>query len=175
MFIMLCLQALLITVTCWRVTMTQNNTQLPVCLAGPLSQCAVDIVFTRSKPPGSRRLSFKEFLEAVTTVAEEAGCGFGQVIAALSSITSPVGEGPPSSQRPGSAPTVTSFNISDLTDHRVGPVLPTHSAAPNSEGPSQRSAWSGSYNGVRHIVPTPPVGGECCPTTALKHYLQTGV
>eukprot|EP00877_Chromochloris_zofingiensis_P001130 jgi/Chrzof1/11017/Cz05g20160.t1 len=126
---------------------------------GPLSQCAVDIVFTRSKPPGSRRLSFKEFLEAVTTVAEEAGCGFGQVIAALSSITSPVGEGPPSSQRPGSAPTVTSFNISDLTDHRVGPVLPTHSAAPNSEGPSQRSAWSGSYNGVRHIVPTPPVGG----------------
>ncbi|KAF6262551.1 hypothetical protein COO60DRAFT_614938 [Scenedesmus sp. NREL 46B-D3] len=54
---------------------------------GPLSQCAVDIVFTRCKPPGSRRLSFKEFLEAVASVAEEACCSFDDVTQALEVIS----------------------------------------------------------------------------------------
>jgi len=57
--------------------------------AGPLTQCAIDIVFTRCKPAGSRRLPFKEFLEAVAAVADEAGCSFDAVTATLSGVASP--------------------------------------------------------------------------------------
>jgi hypothetical protein len=39
----------------------------------------VDIVFAKCKPPGSRRLSHKEFLEAINLLAEEAGWAFGTV------------------------------------------------------------------------------------------------
>ncbi len=51
---------------------------------GPLSMCAVDIIFTRCRDAGHKRLALKEFFQAVAEMAEEAGCEFAEVRDALS-------------------------------------------------------------------------------------------
>jgi hypothetical protein len=52
---------------------------------GPLCLCAVDIVFARSKPLRSRRLGFREFLDALAILAQELRWSFDQVAAMLTS------------------------------------------------------------------------------------------
>lgn len=63
-------------------------------LAGPLSPIAVDIVFTRCKAPGHKRIALKEFLQALAALAEEAGLEFGEVRDALK-INASVGPNTP--------------------------------------------------------------------------------
>jgi len=53
----------------------------------------VDIVFTRCKAPGHKRLALKEFLNALAALADEAGKEFGEVRDALLSSLSDEGAG----------------------------------------------------------------------------------
>jgi hypothetical protein len=62
-------------------TYTHTHTTPP----GPLSQCALDIIFTRCKPTGGRRLPFAEFLLAVASLADELGATFDATAHALCS------------------------------------------------------------------------------------------
>jgi hypothetical protein len=102
----------------------------------------VDIIFTRHKPPGSRRLPFKHFLTAMAAVADEAGVVFESITDALSSVDPTCGRSdlqqaacdPANSlsrrhSLGGACYTQTRLSISDLTDTRVGPVLPGRSSA----------------------------------------------
>lgn len=43
----------------------------------------MEVVFFRYRPPGSRRLAFKDFLEALAAVAYEAGLQFDDVMMVL--------------------------------------------------------------------------------------------
>jgi hypothetical protein len=152
------------------------------CDAGPLSQCAVDIVFTRCKPPGSRRLSFKEFLEAVASVAEEACCSFDDITQALEVISC---SSPPMSPVQGSPGGVDGdFNaagagllasavargslvassyaprISDLmsTGTKVGPLLPGRlPSAAHDSSPGSTLQWGSA-------------GGAAAGTASLRSY-----
>ncbi|GBF88565.1 hypothetical protein Rsub_01280 [Raphidocelis subcapitata] len=58
--------------------------------AGPLSHCAVDIVFTRCQAPGHRRLAYREFLSALAGLAEEGGRRFADVRDAIAAAESGV-------------------------------------------------------------------------------------
>ncbi len=109
---------------------------------GPLSQCAVDIVFTKSKPPGNRRLSFKEFLEAIAAVADEAGWAFDDICDALGTTCSPPFTMPASPTREqlieyyqpvprsrSASPTAAQGSRERFMNSRVGPVLPGREGA----------------------------------------------
>lgn len=125
----------------------------------------MDIIFTRCKPAGSRRLTFKEFLEAFGMVCEEAGMDFSEMASTMTrTATAPGtpsgarGSGgfdhpamfdqepvqlvqlPPSAARRGS-----------LTDNKVGPYLPHMSASVGTGG-------SGSI--LSKLRFTPPRGVE---------------
>jgi hypothetical protein len=172
--------------TCWPLYVLTMLQPISLLIAGPLSQCAVDIVFTRCKPPGSRRLSFKEFLEAVASVAEEACCSFDDVTQALEVISC---SSPPLSPVQGSPGGLDAdFNaagagllavaiargsltasshaprISDFTaaGTKVGPLMPGRlsSAAPSvvSHGSGSTLAW-GSGGGA----PAPAAGATAGP------------
>ena len=132
----------------------------------------MDIVFTRCKPAGSRRLSFKEFLDAITIVAEEAGWDFETILASLSKTTSrapsnvnspkPSGHGglPRAyfEARAQELPRVHRSSISDLTDNKLGPQLPHFQqqqqsrlagGSPGSGGSSQCSRECSDLDAVR--------------------------
>uniref|UniRef100_A0A383WJV6 EF-hand domain-containing protein n=2 Tax=Tetradesmus obliquus TaxID=3088 RepID=A0A383WJV6_TETOB len=163
---------------------------------GPLSQCAVDIVFTRCKPPGSRRLSFKEFLEAVASVAEEACCSFDDVTQALEVISysspplSPV-QGSPSglegdfnaagagllaSAIARGSLTASSYapRISDMTaaGTKVGPLLPGRlsSAAPSVGSHDSTMQWGSGGGGPAAAAEAPAGTGSprCTSPAAFK-------
>lgn len=163
---------------------------------GPLSQCAVDIVFTRCKPPGSRRLSFKEFLEAVASVAEEACCSFDDVTQALEVISysspplSPVqgspgglegdfnaaGAGLLASAIARGSLTASSYapRISDMTaaGTKVGPLLPGRlsSAAPSVGSHDSTMQWGSGGGGPAAAAEAPAGTGSprCTSPAAFK-------
>ena len=51
--------------------------------SGRLPATAVEVVFFRYRPAGTRRLGFKEFVEALAAVAYEAGMQFEDVMVVL--------------------------------------------------------------------------------------------
>lgn len=140
-------------------------------------------MFARCKPPGSRRLSYKEFLDAVASIADEAGCTFETVTQALTVITStsPLGS-PLSEQVEGDSLHVTrstartdkgwalgSLRISDLMETKVGPILPS---SPKADG---RIAASAELAFSERLLQPCTVAGSLSPQAAALRLYKKGV
>lgn len=161
-----------------------------VCMlhTGPLTQCAVDIIFTRCKSPGSRRLPFKTFLSALAAVADESGFSFAAITAALNGLppslqqqptAAAAGAGLPTSRRHslGSCYAQTRLSISDLTDTRVGPCLADRSSAPAGRQQEAKHALAMSYDslmGHRRSTSTGAVVGSGASTPSWTMRASAG-
>jgi len=166
-----------------------TNIHTPCMLhTGPLSQCAVDIIFTRCKSPGSRRLPFKTFLSALAAVADESGVSFAAITAALNGLPPSLQQLPnaaaastslPMSRRHslGSCYAQTRLSISDLTDKRVGPCLVDRSSAPAGRQHEAKQALAMSYDsllGHRRSTSTGAVGGSGASTPSWTMRASAG-
>ena len=60
---------------------------------GRLPVTAIEVVFFRCRPPGGRRLAYKEFIEALGMVSYEAGVPFDEVLVVLGIKSGPPEEG----------------------------------------------------------------------------------